>query len=554
MPSGLLRRPGIAKPGPARVNWRHPLSRGLILAWHFAASRNELVTNTAPSHDVVLRPVVNGGVAIRNSGSETGLRYSLQSRLHGRSAISHASLLNITHLDYSMYANVVRCDGTFSPLQQPGTAGNHLRSAIWTPGISAGEPGVDMSGARRGTPIIVGTRWTSGQAVQIWRRGAGFQASTPTATGTIASGSQPICFLASEGGGERHTGSASLLTFFWDRSLAAEEFELLEDDPLALFWPGAPLVVGGEITSSGSTYDDTLSEGLGLGDALVVAATLNAPTSDTATLDEGAVATAAFAASQTYPIAPADAFNLDLTGEAGFSDPVTVGESVAVSVVAAAALAVSVGLAESLAATLSADASTSDALTPSDALVAHATMVAATSGNVTVADSLADALDGGSSTHNDSITDAIGLGDALAVALTAIGTSAEAVTMGDALGAALNIAAPFSGSVALTYDVSGNLDSVALSAASIVVADALAPHLGVQTGVADHAALDALWTPTFLVSAGMADAVLLGDALYAGDVGLSALRVWHVPHRSRVALLAAQSRVWRVPLLRRDRG
>lgn len=220
--------------GPVAVDRAHPLADGLLMAFLPGTVQEELLTGARPTVSTVNIAGAGGGPALLNSGSQAGLRYAIQGRFHGLSRVSSFIWLSLTNTATpGSTQSVVRCDGTFTPCQWD-TGFTSLRPALWAGGILVNNPGVNMMfGASAGQPAGFGCRWVSGATLDSWTRFQGLVAPGSARSGTIDAGSNPLCFTATEAGGENATQVNVFAFYAWNRYLSVQEFAHLDADPYA---------------------------------------------------------------------------------------------------------------------------------------------------------------------------------------------------------------------------------------------------------------------------------------------------------------------------------
>lgn len=180
--------------------------------------------------------------------------------------------------------------------------------------------------------------------------------------------------------------------------------------------------------SSGTTYNDSLTESLTLADALANVLTAVAAASASATAGDAVANAMTMPASASDAVTAGDSLANVLTALASASAAVTAGDAAANTLAMSASASDGATLGDGATGGLLQLASVSDGLTLSDGLAQALTAAVAAAGAVTVADALTTVL-----AATEAVSDAVALSDAVMAVLAMLASVSETVTLTDLL-------------------------------------------------------------------------------------------------------------------------
>lgn len=252
--------------------------------------------------------------------------------------------------------------------------------------------------------------------------------------------------------------------------------------------------------ASGTTYNDSVSEGLTLGESQASALTAVATRSEGVTLGDSQAAARITAVTLGESLTLGDSLSAGLIYTDSLSEGVIVGADYAAAAVQAAALSEGLTLdahhatAQTFVEALSAGVTLGDGLAPG--LVLAATLAEA----VTFGDNFASTV-----TKDETIAESVTLGDGFAATLAAVGTVSEGLTFGADLLAAATYPA------ALSEGVTLGVSLVDEHIQGGVYNDTLGETL----------ALDASFSTTLVAGAVLAEGIVLDASFYTPPLGQS---------------------------------
>lgn len=248
----ILRTTRTAQPQqPTEVDARF----GIHEAWLPHVSPVGLVRKSHPSVEAaynVRRFLFGSGLNV----TATGRRYAIP---FFNSQSTYAWLM-VAHRDGSGSStySVLRKDGVATPVQEANAA---VRAIVWPGGTlrqaNYNTPGGENFANYQNKTVVFAGRVDSSAAL-VWTLMDGVitEASIPSGTGTLANGSNPLCFGANELAGEVATPWSNLLTLQWQgtvpsvstlHALMRDRWSVFSPEPRRIWVPGA---VGGGISQA----------------------------------------------------------------------------------------------------------------------------------------------------------------------------------------------------------------------------------------------------------------------------------------------------------------
>lgn len=293
--------------------------------------------------------------------------------------------------------------------------------------------------------------------------------------------------------------SLILLAVAFAGELPAAVAQDLSTSPWQLFTQHKQVIFSLPATG-GTTYNDSVSEGLTLGESQASALTAVATRSEGVTLGDSQAAARITAVTLGESLTLGDSLSAGLIYTDSLSEGVIVGADYAAAAVQAAALSEGLTLdadhatAQTFVEALSAGVTLGDGLAPG--LVLAATLAEA----VTLGDNFASTV-----TKDETIAESVTLGDGFAVTLAAVGTVSEGLTFGADLLAAATYPAALSEGVTL----------------GVTLVD---EHIqgGVYNDTLDETlALDASFSATLVAGTALAEGIVLDASFYTPPLGQS---------------------------------
>jgi hypothetical protein len=324
-------------------------------------------------------------------------------------------------------------------LSEPVTGAENLAaSATFVPTSSDSVTGAESMVPALTMPVIISEAGTVAESLSV----------SATLVLTI---SEPVT------GAESLAATATFIPTFSESVAGAESLAVVATLAPTLSESGT----AAESLSAGLLITSTFSESGTAAENLSAAVTFNATGTETVTVIESVANATTFVATFSDAVTSGDQFtsglifidpiSYTLTGADTLavaancvvtnSESTTATESVIPAFTTSGAVTEIVASGESIAAALTASATVSGAVSGAETLAAVATFAAPLTESVTAAD---DVTDGGAQVYNVSYSDSASVGDALAVALTAVPALSEGATIAESLSAAMTASAPLS--------------------------------------------------------------------------------------------------------------
>jgi hypothetical protein len=241
----LVTRPKnfVQPQGPAQVNWANPVTRGMA----FAATGPQWidsVTNLEPTKYSPGNYSTNRfGRTLAPSANGKQLQWSnkhLAAMLSGANACSAMALASNTVAGWypsATNADILRCDGTFSPFHLNNT--HVLQETLWTAGGSSTEQDTTLltnAGARE--MIYVCNNGTTGN---VYLASDLIPALTLKGTmgtpGALTPSTTNVCIGGNESSAEYFASGMVALGVYWNRALSQQEVSSLLVNPWQIFLP-----------------------------------------------------------------------------------------------------------------------------------------------------------------------------------------------------------------------------------------------------------------------------------------------------------------------------
>lgn len=337
---------------PAPIDWRNPITRGIIsaqsgLGFDHVTGAGAYLDATAISH-----PVTSKGVGF---------------------SASSTNRLSFPVVPYPL-VNISGVNGTFNDsLLYIGTP----ETADWNAGNNNHGLGFTANGSNHGfansynTSTASGALWT-GVATVIGVSNAGpYAASSVWVDGVQKTGlglyTTPISANTSQI--TSASGQTGILSVRWIRPLTTAEVASLTANPWQIFKaPQRRIWVAG----TGTVWNVSISESVSLSEALSAIAGFQGVQSEALTLTESQSATNLAVVSASESIALADAPSSGVATGASISEAMALVESITAALNAAASVAESIALSETSSAAASFSAAIAESVTLADSLAASA--------------------------------------------------------------------------------------------------------------------------------------------------------------------------------------
>lgn len=253
-------------------------------------------------------------------------------------------------------------------------------------------------------------------------------------------------------------------------------------------------------TSSGTTYSDSFSDALSLGDALSAAgSTYNVTTSDALSPSDS------LAHAQTMPnalseaISPGDTLVNAATFPQAISESLSLGDSVAHAATWVATISETISLLDQLAHAQTANEVIAEALTL----------------NATVL----DVLNGGGTTYQDAISEALSLGDSYGAVAVYVATISEAITAAESLAARATYANSLSEAISLSDGATAQLMMAETLLEALTLGETVPSSAAYNEAMTEAMALGDGFSTLRTTSAAFTEALTLGDSLYTPGGG-----------------------------------